>query len=390
MSSKNKVASIREIGQLKKRKRRRKNIIITIFLLIIASSVVYYNNLVNSKPYSGLEEVFSLDYIHEPNVKYVDYLDGIVRYTKDGAVAIGSDGKLLWNLPFEVQDAIVSQSGSYFAVANRGSREIHVINKKGETNIIKTLFDINDIEVASQGVVAALMEEGATNYIRLYDLNGEELVRKDIDNSKYGYSIDIALSENATKLSTSFISVKTGIVETKLSFYNYSDTGKNYPNLFVGGIDFKDLIIPKITFLNNNLLCAFTDKGFVLYSIIKTPEEISRYESDHIIKSILHNENYIGLVIDKSSNDGKYALMLFNLEGTNVLDMAIDYDYEDIILDDKGIIIYDSTSLTIMDMRGKKRFSYKFEDEIFKVFPSREDKYFIINDLKIKKIKLSK
>ncbi|HHT97746.1 MAG TPA: hypothetical protein GXZ90_07620 [Clostridiales bacterium] len=390
MSDKNKVSSIREIGQLKKRKKRIKKIIVTIFLLIVASSVLYYNNLVNSKPYSGLEELFSLDYIHEVNVKYVDYLDGLVRYTKDGAVAIGADGKLLWNLPFEVQDAIVSQCGNYFAIANRGSKEIHIINKKGETHIIKTLFDISDIEVASQGVVAALMEEGATNYIRLYDLNGEELVRKDIDNSKYGYSLDIALSENATKLSTSFISVKTGIVETKLSFYNYSDTGKNYPNLFVGGIDFKDLIIPKITFLNNDTLCAFTDKGFILYSIIKTPEEISRYESEYIIKSIVHNGNYIGLVIDKSSNDGKYALVMFDIEGTQILEIPIDYDYEDVVLDDKGIVIYDATSLTIIDMKGKKKFSYKFEDEIFKLFPSKEDKYFIINDLKIRKIKLSK
>lgn len=388
---KNANKSVREIGRLKNKKKKRILSIVILILLILLGIGLGNNAVSKMKPYREFQEVYKLEYEHSLDVKYINYLDGIVRYTKDGAVAINGDGKLLWNLPYEIQDGIVAVSGNYFAIVNRGHREINIINKKGEVRTINTNYDIYDIEIANQGVVAALMSNDNTNHIKVYDFNGKELVQKDIDIGKYGYALDIALSEDGTKLVISFMSIKTGEIETKLLFYNYSESGKDYSNRFVGGIDFENLIIPRIKFLNNNRICAFTDKGFALYSIIKTPEEILNIEFESDIKSIIYNNEHIGFVLDKSSNEGRSQIVVYNIDGTKVLDLPLDYEYDNIVFSDKEIIFNNSNSILVLNLKGRKKFEYIFENKINLVYPSKtDDRYFIINNLDIVNIKLQK
>jgi len=389
--------TLREYGNRRKRYRRIRNTIIGMLLVAIIVVVGIYLYLLYNKDYQSYEVISSQAVTGASGNGYLIYNGGIVKYSRDGAVAIGKDGDLLWNGSYEMMDPIADSCDDYVVVADRGNKLIHIFNEKGFVSSIITLYDIIKVEVGNKGVVAVLMENGDNSYLKLYyedgtvvsDSNEDGLLSEIVKNVEdAGYPIDFSLSNDGKKLVVSFLSFTSGKLVSSVGFYNFGEVGQNFLDRFVGGFEEKEIIIPKVAFLGNDTVCIYKENGYLLFSMLEKPELIQEETFDNKIQSIFFNEKYNGFVLEGSDNKAS-QIILYDLKGKRILERSIDFAYDTIYLSGEEIIMYNNQSCLILKVNGKEKFQYTFDTDIVAIYPINHlDKYYFINPTEISEIML--
>ncbi|MDF2511781.1 MAG: hypothetical protein K0S04_1647 [Herbinix sp.] len=382
--------ALREYGIRKKRLRRRRRIVlVTLLLLIIAAGLVGYS-YISLKKYNDYKLVKKTEITGVNAVGYIAFDQGIVKYSKDGAVAISKNGTQLWNGAYEMADPIADSCKNYVVIADRAGKSIYIYNEDGEVGNIPTVNDIQTVEVGQQGVVAVLTESKKGNQIILYDKDGTELAPIETTVSSQGYPLDISISDDAQKLVTSYLSFTEGSLTDMVSCYNFGEVGKNMTDRFAGGFKFDEgIIVPKVEFVNNDTICAYKDNGFVIYSMEELPKSVHEEKLEGKIQSVMHNEQYIGVVIQQDGANDK-QLLLYDLKGNKVLERDVDFNYETIYLTEKELIMYNNTSCIIMKLSGVVKFKYTFEESIEGIYPINYfDRYYLMTGKDILEIRLN-
>ena len=389
MAKENEGTSLREYGNKKKRwKRRRRIIILTLLLVLILMSGAYYITI-TARNYDGYKVLKTTEISVENTIGYLNYNSSVVKYSKDGAVTIDKNGNLIWNGSYEMSEPIADTCGKYVVIADKDAKSIHIYNGDGEVGNIPTVYDIIKVEVASQGVVAALMEEDEGNHIILYDVDGTELTDISTSVNTQGYPLDISLSDDGKKLVTSYLSYAGGSLINIISFYNFGEVGQNSTNRYVGGYSFDEgIIVPRVAFVNNDTVCAFKDNGMIIYSMKELPSVSHEEKVKDKILSVLYNSKYAGFVLQAEGSSSK-QIILYNLNGKKVLDKAVDFNYDTIYLSEDEIIMYDNMSCLIMKMNGRIKFRYTFDSNIEAFCPINHlDRYFLANGSNLLEIQL--
>lgn len=382
--------ALREYGNRKKRLKRRRRIIIVILLLLITALGLAGYSYISLKKYTEYKLIKKTEVTGANAVGYISFAKGIVKYSKDGAAAIGNNGEQIWNSAYEMTDPIADACENYVVIADRDGKSIHIYNEKGEVGSIPTVNNIRKVEVGRQGVVAVLTESKKTNQIILYDKDGTVLAPMETTVSAQGYPLDISLSDDAKKLVTSYLSYTEGSVTNKVSTYNFGEVGKNQTDRFVGGFNFDDegAIVPKVEFVNNDTICAFKDNGFVIYSMEELPKSVHNEKVEGKIQSVMYNKQYIGIVVQQEgANDRK--LLLYDLKGNRVLEKKLDFSYDSIFLTEKELVMYNNTVCIIMKLNGVVKFKYTFEESINGIYPINYfDRYYLMKGKDILEIGL--
>lgn len=388
MAKENEGQSIRDYGSRKKRiKRIRRIVILILALALIAAGAIYVYRLYN-KSYKSYEVINTMDNAVGNEAKYMRYGTSVIKYSKDGASAIDKDGNLLWNGSYEMNKPIIDTCGDYVVIADEGGKAFQLFDKKGFVGSISTLYNIDKAEVALQGVVAVLMEDEENNYITLYDQEGTSLAEIKTNMVEDGYPIDISLSEDGKKLITNYLSVNSGELTGITTFYNFGEVGQNWTDQIMGSYLFDGIVAPKVIFNNNDAACVFKENGFLLFHYMEEPGTPIEVGVDSNIKSILHNKNSVGVVLE-AGDSGYNELILYNLSGKKILDKKIDFNYNNIYMTEKEIIMYDNTSCIIMKLNGVVKFSHTFDTNINALYPINDlDRYFLISGSQIMQISL--
>ncbi|MDF2539651.1 MAG: hypothetical protein K0S76_2672 [Herbinix sp.] len=387
--------TLRDYGKRKKRYRRVRRFIFGMVVLgIAAAGIIYWIRLTNMT-YHNYEVVNTTQNTGEYKGGYLSYGSSVVKYNKDGAIALNKEGDVLWNASFEMADPIAESCEEYVVIADRGNKVIHTFNKDGEVGNITTLHNIVKVEIAKQGVVAALMEEEDTNYIKFFKVDGSEVTSSEDTSTlaemvkgtdEVGYPLDFSLSNDGKKMVVSFLSVTSGKLVSAVGFYNFDEVGQNKTDNFTGGQSYEDIIVPKVEFLNNDTVCIYRENGIDWYSVREIPNQIKEVNFDQKIKSILSNDKYSGVVIEEDG-DTTGKLMLYDLKGNKVLDKKLSMDYDKIYLAGEEIIIHDNLTCLVMKTSGKEKFRYTFDGNISAFYPiNGMDKYYLINGSEISTI----
>jgi hypothetical protein len=331
--------------------------------------------------------------------KYIDYENGVIKFNNNGSIAYGKDSKILWNCSYEMSDPIVDVCGEYAVISDKEGKRFDIFNINGRVGSVTTLYNINDVEIASQGVVAVQMYDNDNNYIQLFYEDGT-VVSDSIQDSilvdmkknivDYGYLMDIALSKNGKKLAVDFLSITTGKLHTNIGFYNYGEIGQNEVDNFMGGFPYDDIVIPTITFLSNEVVCAFKDNGFTIYAIPEQPKLIDEITLERKIQSVFYDEKYIGIILKKEKDTPK-QLLLYDLKGRKILDQILDFEYDKILLSGNEIVMYNNLTLMIVKLNGKVKFKHTFDNNIEAFYSSNHlNKYMLVTASEISEIELTK
>lgn len=363
----------------------RMGIALIVVLVLIIGIKIYYNGKEYTS-YSVTDNILSGD---TTKCQFYEFGDSFLRYSNDGLAYI-KDGESVWNQAFEMKQPVIDTCENYVAITEKGSNAVYIYNKEGSQGKITTSYPIVDIEVAAQGVVAAITEENEANHIEVIDKDGNILVMGQTVLSGDGCPLDISLSNDGTKLIVSYLYMNGGVTQTKVVFYNYSEVGKNEVDRIVGGFNqYKTTIVPKVEFVTNDIAVAFGDNMFTIYSIKQKPSILMEEEFDKEIKSILYNDEYIGFVFESQELDGTSAIWIYDLSGDRIYEGELSMKYKNIKLDGDNILIYDENNLIVQTVTGKLKFEGEFENGINEVIGlNGKNKYILVSSESIDEIKL--
>ena len=82
-----------------------------------------------------------------------------------------------WSAAYSMQTPIVDICEKIAVEEQKGSQVYIYSADKGQIGYFQTLLPIQKVKVASQGVVAAVLEDGEVTWINLYDTDGNEIAK---------------------------------------------------------------------------------------------------------------------------------------------------------------------------------------------------------------------
>lgn len=352
--------------------------------VLILAAVLVYALVKNNKVASSYEVVTSMSRGDDTSVYYCMMRKGMVKYSKDGVAMTNKSGSVLWNQTYEMASPTMTSAGDYVAVGDIGANTIYIFNEYGQLGRVSTDVPIQEIQISEQGVVAAVLSDTSSNYINLYDKQGNSLgsIKASFENT--GYPLAIALSPDASKLAVSYLIVKSGSMQSRIVSYDFSDVEGDHL------LDTQELegLYPKAEFLDSREVVLFGEKGFVLYQAdSKKIETQESFESE--INSVFCTNQKLGFIFKNEDDNGKYRMEIYNKAGKKSSTYYFDLDYSGMTADDDEVILYNDEEMLIYQMGGRVRFRGTFNTAVTSVMPSWEDGlYWLIDDQSLREIRI--
>lgn len=352
--------------------------------VLILAVVLAYALVKNNKVASSYEVVTSMSRGDDTSVYYCMMRKGMVKYSKDGVAMTDKSGTVLWNQTYEMASPTMTSAGDYVAVGDIGANTIYIFNEYGQLGRVSTDVPIQEIQISEQGVVAAVLSDTSSNYINLYDKQGNSLgsIKASLENT--GYPLAIALSPDASKLAVSYLIVKSGSMQSRIVAYDFSDVEGDHL------LDTQELegLYPKAAFLDSREVVLFGEKGFVLYQAdSKKIETQENFESE--INSVFCTNQKLGFIFKNEDDNGKYRMEIYNKAGKKSSTYYFDLDYSGMTADDDEVILYNDEEMLIYQMGGRVRFRGTFNTAVTGVMPSWEDGlYWLIDDQSLREIRI--
>ncbi|MDE6025876.1 MAG: hypothetical protein K2G45_10530 [Lachnospiraceae bacterium] len=371
-------------------RRQKRNLMVILFIIAVSAAVVII--LMMNREYNGYKVENRNDTSYENTASYVQFCGNLLKYTPDGVSYINTNGDTVWTAGVDMKMPIAVTSGSYAVVADMSGNELYVFNDEGQVSNLTMPYTICDVDVASQGAFAVVLESDKTNYINLYDKNGEIVYTMKTSISKSGYPLDIAISDDGQKLFSSYINVGGSTVRNNLAAYNFGDVGQNAnADRMVGGYKFENEVIPKIEFIDNDTVAAFGTSSITIYSMKEKPSERAKIELDEEIRSIFYNDDYIGIIQAAEPKDGEkqYKLTTYDLKGNKKFSKNISFSYDNVYAAKKEIIISGGSNCLIIRTNGRVKFNGNLSGKVVSVVPSgKRNEYVVVYDNATEIIKL--
>lgn len=352
--------------------------------VLILAVVLVYALVKNNKVASSYEVVTSMSRGDDTSVYYCMMRKGMVKYSKDGVAMTNKSGSVLWNQTYEMASPTMTSAGDYVAVGDIGANTIYIFNEYGQLGRVSTDVPVQEIQISEQGVVAAVLSDTSSNYINLYDKQGNSLgsIKASLENT--GYPLAIALSPDASKLAVSYLIVKSGSMQSRIVSYDFSDVEGDHL------LDTQELegLYPKAAFLDSREVVLFGEKGFVLYQAdSKKIETQENFESE--INSVFCTNQKLGFIFKNEDDNGKYRMEIYNKAGKKSSTYYFDLDYSGMTADDDEVILYNDEEMLIYQMGGRVRFRGTFNTAVTGVMPSWEDGlYWLIDDQSLREIRI--
>lgn len=372
-----------QIDEKKKQKIKLNRMQWTIIIgLLVMVGVLVYALVKNNRVSGCYEVVTSLSRGDDTSVYYQIMRKGMIRYSKDGMAMTDKSGNLIWTQTYEMTSPAIAVSDPYVAVGDIGANTIYIFNEYGQLGRINTDVPIQEIRISAQGVIAAVLSDSATNYINLYDKQGNVLgsIKASLQNT--GYPLAIALSSDATRLLASYLCMDGSTVKTRVISYNFSDTQSKH---VIDTLELEELY-PKIEFLENNKAVMFGEKSFVLYNT-DTKEITAQQTFENEIASVFCSDQKIGFIFKASDENGQYYMEIYNKAGRKNSSVYFDFDYEGINVYDDEVILYNSQEMAVYQMNGRLKFTSTLNTSVTNIMASWESgMYWLVDDQSLREI----
>jgi len=347
-----------------KRKRRNimKPVLLVLLVLVIGAGVVavYLWNQSRSEPYDSFETVWTGTLNRNAAMEYIPYCDGYMKVSRDGAEAVNGYGSLAWNVSYDMNEPVAAVCREYAAVGDYGNKLVYMMDGTGTLYWKNVPYPIREVETSAVGVTAVRMNEGLSDYIQLVTLAGDVLVEIMTLENRDGFPVDIALSEDGTKLVTSYLVINDAKAEGWLTFYNFGEVGQNYANNLTAVFKYED-VIPEIRFMDNDTVCVFKKDGMDLYTVPELPELVAELSSEEPILRVCNDDKHLAVMTDNTKNGSVARAVVYDKKAQVVFDRTIMEMFDDILLSGEDIVFYNKDACLVMGLNGQLKFNSPLE-----------------------------
>lgn len=345
--------------------------------------------LVDKWTYSGYKVVTETIQEDTVSTKYAEFGENILKYGGDEVSLLNRQGTYLWNEPQTVDNPMTDTCGNYCVVYDKNGTSMTVFSTEGKKGSIQTSLPIIKARVASQGIVAAILEDGETTWINVYDVKGEEIVTAKTRVDSPGYPVDLSLSDNGLLMAVSYLKVERNKPASYVAFYNFGNTGQNQMDNMVSAYTYTDVLIPDVQYMGDSEAVAFRDNGFVIYQGKQIPEEVATIEAEEEILATFCDDSIIGMVFRESGGESPYRMEIYNSRGKLKCTAGVDVAFDHIEVSQDQIILYNSNEFAIYSMKGTCRYQGAMQEgNIQGLFKVARNRYMAVLDSGIETIKL--
>jgi hypothetical protein len=302
---------------------------------------------------------------------------------------MNTDLKNIWSASYNFKNPKVITCGRYVAVADIGGKEVHVYDDDGSLDKIESSKDICQVEMSDTGMVAIMAKEKMAYYITIIK-NSKKYIDIKTRIKEDGYPIDMAFSQDSRKLVTSYAKVENGEMNNYVTFYNFSEVGKNYESKMVKIDSYGSVMVPKVEFMDKDTVCVFSGERFIVYAMKEVPEEkFKSAKFNKAIKSVLCSDEYIGVITD-SDTGADSELVLYSKDGREKLNKNFRFNYESVEIINDDIIFNNGTDGLVIRVSGKTKFQGSFKEEVQHLIPyNNRDKYVLITPQNIERVRFT-
>lgn len=376
----------RKIKRYRKYKIRQWAIIGGILVLILTGTYL----MLTTRQYAKVSEVKSYTNAGADNNAYQQFGEGVIRYSNDGIVFLNTGNVEIWNQPYQIKKPIIAMNEEAFVVADSGGNSIMVFTEEGLKGEMSTTLPIEKIAVSNQGIVSAILKNENKPQIISYDAAGNILVEQQVDTSVVGYPVSLALSPDGTLLEVSYLYTQTGVMTSKIIYYNFGTVGQGKTDNQVTADEYVNTIMPTTFFMDDTTSVVVGDRSFVIYQGTQIPEMKQTIALKKEIKSTFHTDKYVGFVL-KDPDTAEYELRIYNQSGREVMSAGFTGEYSNIKMVGNEVIMYEGQKSCIYTTSGIQRFKGTLPVNALEVMPVFGiNKYLVISADEAKVVRLVK
>ena len=360
-------------------------LVVILIAAITAAALIQWQN----KVYTENVELSSVGINITQDVKLMPFSGHLLSYSKDGANCMDTKGNAVWNQTFEMQNPMVDICQNVVAIGDYNGRTIYVMDTTGALGNITTNRPVRDFCVASNGVVAAVLDDTDVTLICLYDAKGNELVRFRTTMKESGYPVNVSISPSGELVCVSYMFVDSGQMKSSVAFYNFGAVGQKNTDNYVSGYDFLKAIVPLTHFLDNRSIFAVSDDRIMFYSGAQKPVSVAETLVSEEIRGVYYGDEYIGLVFNSTQGSSRYRLDVYQKSGAFQQSIEFDLEYTNILFHEDQIIIHNESQCSIYNSKGVQKYDGKFSKTVLVLIPlSGNYRYMVVTPDSIDTIEL--
>lgn len=358
-----------------------------IALIVLVLVGIYF--LLQRQSYSEVEVVKYYENVSSDNPGYIQYLDGILKYTRDGVSFLNKSGEEIWNQPCQMGNPVVTVREEIVVLYDRSGTSVLVLQEEGLKGEIKTTRPIERVDVSAQGIVAAVLKDDQVPMIVCYDATGNILVQQSASLDNTGYPIDVAISDDGTTLLVSYLLAEAKGIRTKIVLYDFGDENIDKKDHKVFEKEYENVIIPLASYLDKTKMLLVADDSFIIYEGKEQPEEIVR-TSVEAICNVVYEENKIAMIV-RNAETSMCELEIYGLNGEKESEILLEREYSNIKICNGQIILYEGKECCIYTKDGVCKYRGEMDMDILEMFPlAGLNKYMMINANGFYEVRLAK
>lgn len=354
--------------------------------IVIAAGVL----LVNLQTYTQVRTAEVYQISGAADNSYKEFADGVLKYSRDGASYLDEEAQEQWNQPYQIKTPLVVVNKGTAAVADKGGNDIIVFQKDGLKGEIHTTLPIEKVALSEQGIVCAILKNESASQIMCYDTAGNVLVEHKTSFGGSGYPMDIALSADGEMLQVIYLLVSQGQVQSKVIYYDFGAGGEEKEDYQIVDKEYTNTILASGFFMNSSVSVVVGDNGFTIFRGEKEPSEVASITFEQEIKSVFHNEKYLGVIL-KNDGESDSKVCLYNVTGKRILEETISKEYKYVKITGNQVIMYEGKQCSIITRNGIHKFEGEFNNNIMEIIPiAGVNKYLVVTANGMEEVRLVK
>ena len=382
----------RTYKKVKKREIVLRIITVAAVLAAVAIAVTVIRTVTYRHTYGTYKTVGRTELLSVDAPEYLAYLDGVIRYGKNGAEYIKADGNIVWNAAYDMKNPAAAVRGGYVVFYDKGNFSFVICSSSGILGECTAAKNIINADISTSGTVCIVTDDESSDYINFYDKDGDAL---DIEIKTVlagdGYPMDVSVSPDGQMLMLSYMYLNEGIIQNKVVFYNFSELGQSYSDRLVGVFNsYGESIVPVVKFISNDYACAFSENDVSFYSLKNPvkPALLASYGYDREIKSVFTSDDYIGVISGNTDGTSGNSLDIYMPDGRHIANAQIVFEYDEVKFYNDYVILNNSTYCIIYTVDGHLKYEGKLDGAIDFVTGIKNNRLIRIGDNIISEVKL--
>ncbi|WP_049946259.1 DUF5711 family protein [Butyrivibrio sp. WCD2001] len=361
-------------------------VIIAIAALLVGALYVSWRD----KHFTEANIISSVKLTDASGAKALNLGGNILTYSKDGMSCLDGEGQQLWNQTYQMQNPTVHTCKNVVAVGDYNGHNIYVANTSGTLGEIDTNLPIRDFCVASQGVVAAVLDDKTVTWIYLFDASGNTLASFKTTMQDSGYPTDISISPSGELVCVSYLKADSGKIKTSVAFFNFGEVGQNLSGNYASGYEYPDVVVPYVQFMNNSKIFAVADDRIMFFAGKEIPtSQTESLTGDEEIRSVFYSESHVGIVFMNNTDQGAYRLQIYGETGALETTIYFDTEYVDVLFENDQIVVYGENEYILYDMKGTEKFRAGFDRAVKVMIPTTvRSKFLLVTEKAIETLEL--